>query len=117
MLSLVNRKAIAVRPSDSVEACYFSRSNGKAHTGSYPGYEWMACIEKVAHEPGRPLLLELVTPGNDIIRQAEKFSADNKGVGDAHNSVDRWDNTTHWERRGITTVMVSKEKRAGHIVK
>lgn len=115
MLSLVNRQVIVVRPSDSVETCNPSRSNGNEHTGSYPGYEWMACIEKDTHELGRPLLLELVTPSSDIIHSV-KFSVGSKGVGDAHSSYDRWDNITHQERRGITIAIASKEKRTVHIV-
>lgn len=50
----------------------------------------MGCIARETYEHGKSLLSSEVT------------SQQGKGCGDAHSSVDRWDNTTHHERRGIT---------------
>jgi hypothetical protein len=70
-----------------------------------------ARILRVAHELGRPLLLELTPPvgttGNGILGSTDG----SKGVGGAHSSIDTGDNITPEERRGPAMKSISKERR------
>lgn len=50
----------------------------------------MACITRETYEHGNSLTT------------SEATTQEGEGCGDAHSSVERWDNTTHQERRGIT---------------
>ena len=71
----------------------------------------MACIERVAYEPESSIGVELATP-DTIISHKVKYCIAFMEVGDAHSSVDRWDNITHKEQRGIAIGKVLKGRSA-----
>jgi RNA-directed DNA polymerase len=75
------------------------------------GYSGAARILRVAHELGRPLLLELTPPVSTTGKGILGSTDGSKGVGGAHSSIDTGDNITPEERRGPAMKSISKERR------
>ena len=106
---------MAARLSAMVKPAVLRRKTGTDRrswgAGAIRGCSGTARISRVAHERGRPLLLELTPPVCMSGKGIPVNANGSKGVGGAHSSDDVGDNKTPMERRGSAMKSIFKERR------